>query len=98
MMNDKINLKCKEGTPFPELKHNQVVLNFAKIRTGEILKPNKEIYLGEGNIYQVFDSIEEAKKYARNIVQEDAEIECWILTGKEKAVCYVNKFEEKDFS
>ncbi len=96
-LDNKIDLSLAEMTKFPILSDNQVAINFAKTQTGHVLKLNKELYLGEGDIYQIFDSIKEAKKFARTTIQADSEIECWIMTGKDKAVFYINSFEEKEF-
>ena len=34
---------------------------------------------------------------SQKVIQEDTEIECWMMTEKNKAVCYINAFEEKEF-
>jgi len=96
-MDDKIELNLKEETKFPNLKSNQVVLNFAKVKTGHVLNLNMDLYLGEGEIYHVFDSLEEAIKFAKEKINEDSEIEGWIMTEKDKAVKYINSVEEKEF-
>jgi len=96
-MDEKIDLNLKKETNFPELKLDQVALNFAKLATGHVLKLNKELYTGEGEIYQVFDSLQIAKNYAKDITRVDSSIECWILKEKNKAIFYVSSIEEKEF-
>ncbi len=93
----KIELNLREETKFPDLQPNQVALNFVKIKTKERLNLNMELYLGEGPIYHTFDSITEASKFAKKKINENSEIECWIMTGKNKTVKYINSFEEKEF-
>lgn len=97
-MDDKIKLNLKEETKFPDLESEQVALYFAKVKTGHVLNLNMELYLGEGFIYHVFDSIGRANKFAKNKINEDPEIECWIMTEKNKTVKYINSFEEKEFN
>ena len=87
----------KEETRFPNLKPNQVALNFAKVKTGQVLNLNMELYLGEGEVYHVLDSIEEAIKFAKEKINEDSEREAWIMTEKNKTVKYINSVEEKEF-
>ena len=96
-MDEKIDLNLKKEIKFPELKPNQVALNFAKLATGHVLKINKELYIGEGEIYQVFDSLEIAKDYAKNMINEDSSIECWIMNAKDKAIFYISAMVEKEF-
>ncbi len=95
-MDDKIDLNLKDERRFPELKQNQVAMNFAKVDTGHVLKINKDLYTGEGEIYQVFDSLKTAKNYAKEKTNEDSSIECWIMTEKNKAIFYINSSEEKE--
>jgi hypothetical protein len=94
-MDDKIDLNLKEATAFPKLIHHQVALRYTQKYTGHLLKSDKALYLGEGDMYQVFHSMHEAKEFARIAVQEDLEIECWIMTARDKAVFYINSVEER---
>ena len=96
-IDDKIELNLKEETKFPELYPNQVAINFVKLETGRVLDVNMELYSGEGEIYHVFDSIEDAQEFARNKIKEDSEIECWFMSEKNKAIGYINSIEEKEF-
>jgi hypothetical protein len=96
-LDEKLNLNLKQETPFPELNRTQVALNFAKLDTGHLLKVNKELYQGEGEIYQVFDSFQIAKEYTVKIIQEDPSIECWVMNEKNNAIFYLSSIEEKDF-
>lgn len=95
---DQIELNLNEITLFPVLKNKQVAVSLAKTKTGQVLRTDKELYLGEGEIYSTFDTVEEAKKYANKIVCENEDIECWILTDKDKAVHYISKSEKKEFT
>ncbi len=96
-IDDKIELNLKEETKFPTLKTNQVALNFLKLGTNQVLNINMELYSGEGEIYHVFDSIEDARKFARNKIKENSEIECWIISEKNKAIGYISSIEEEEF-
>ncbi len=94
---DEIELNLKEAISFPELEPTQFALNLAMIKTGQMLDLNKELYLGEGEIYHILESLEQAKAFARKSTQENSEIEAWILTEKEKAIMYISSSEEKEF-
>jgi hypothetical protein len=94
-VDDKVGLNLKTKTPFPEMEAGQVALFFVEAKTGHLLKPNKKWYLGEDEIYQVFDSLEEGKEFAREAVREDSEVECTILTGRDKAVFFVGLLGEE---
>ena len=74
-MDDKIDLNLKEATTFPKLNDNQVAVNLIKMKTGHLLKLDKELYIGEGEIYHVFDSVEIAKEFAKKSIEEDSEID-----------------------
>lgn len=92
-IDDKIALNLKKEIRFPELELNQVALHFASYATGHVLKPNKELYLGEGEIYMVFDSIEEAKDYAREAIRNDPGIECIVRDAPENLVFIIDPKE-----
>jgi hypothetical protein len=99
-MDDKVGLNLKKETPFPDpiaigLEAGQVVLFFTEAKTGITLKPNKKWYLGEGEIYHVFDSLEEGKEFAREAVRADSEVECTILAARDKAVFFVGLLGEE---
>ncbi|GEM_PF-3527486 len=87
----------KEEIKFPKLEPNQVALFLAKLKTGHILNLDKELRLGKGEIFHIFNSLEEAKEFARKIIQENSEIESGIFTKKDKLIFYINSFEEKEF-
>lgn len=97
-VDDKIELNLKEATRFPKLKQNQVALHFTKIKTGHPLDLNLEAYPGEGEIYHVFDSIEEASTFAREKITNDSEMEGWIMMEENKAVKYIGSAEETEFN
>ena len=96
-MDDKIKLNLKEETKFPDLEPNQIALYFTNLKTGQKLNLNMEVYLGEGEIYHVFNSSEEANAFAKNRIKEFPVVECWMMTEKNKVIKYLNSIEEKEF-
>jgi len=89
-MDDKIELNLNEETKFPDLEPDQV-------KTGHVLNLSMELYLGEGEIYHVFNSLKEAINFAKEKINEDSEIESWIMAEKNKAIKYITSVEEKEF-
>lgn len=89
-IDEKIDLNLKEETKFPQLNDCQVAVSFASVEKGKLLNLSDEIYVGVGDIYHVIDTIEEAKIFAKEKIQGNPDLECWIIIEKDKAICYLN--------
>ena len=59
----------------PKLKHGQVSLVRADINTGHVLKTNNELSLGQGDTFEIFDSLELAEAYIKERLTERNDIE-----------------------
>ena len=97
-MDSKIQLNLKSKTEFPNLKDNQVALTLAEMTSGQLLNTDKNMYLGEDHLYHIFDSLEDAKEFAKTTIVNNPKLESWIMTHKDTAIFYLNKNEEKNFS
>ena len=94
---DYIELELKDETKFPILNENQVVLTLEEVSTGKRLNLNQELYSGEGEIYRLFDNLEKAKKFAKIIIETNANIACWILADLDKALSYIAINDVREF-
>jgi hypothetical protein len=59
----------------PKLKPRQVSLIRADINTGHVLKTNNELYVGQGETLEIFDSIELAETFIKERLTERDDIE-----------------------
>ena len=98
VVDKETELNVKQPIQFPKLKEGQVALIHALLQTGHVLKIDKQLYLGVGEIHLVFETLEEAKDYARKTVKENAEIECCIMSKKDTPLFYVGTQEERDYT
>lgn len=90
-------LELKKSLELPTLESNQVALYFAKVRSGQIVNTQLELYVGQGEIYHVYDSMEQAKEIGRKIIKENDLLECWITYGKDKASYHIYSGGEEMF-
>lgn len=57
----------KEDTKItkPKLKENQIVAMFCNSKYGQVLTTNKNLFTGWGNVYQIFENKEDARKFLK---------------------------------
>lgn len=83
----------------PILKENQFAVGKAKYATGHVLKNDGSFFLTGENInemYEIFENYEDAKNFVIEKVNENHEIECWIINSKgEHMFTYDQKGERK---
>jgi hypothetical protein len=96
-LDEVIKLNLRSGITFPTLQGSQVALNFVKAIDGEYLNISMDEYMEGDDVYLIFDSLNDAKEFAVNIINAHPEIECWIKPEREKAVFFVNVNEQKEF-
>lgn len=70
------NMLKKEGTQLikPKLKKNEIAIIFCNRKYGQILTTDKNLFIGWGNVYHIFENEEEAKKFVE-IEAKDENIE-----------------------
>ena len=63
----------KEDTEIkkPKLKENQIAAMFCNSKYGQVLTTNKNIFTGWGNVYQIFESKEDAKRFMKKESTDD---------------------------
>ncbi len=86
---------------YPNLGKNQFAVGTAKLATGHVLKKDGSYFLAGdeiSEIYEVFDSYEEAKKIVVDRVSEKSEIECWIIDSEGKHLFTYDRNGERKFS
>ncbi len=69
----------------PVLQKNQFAVGKAAYATGHVLRNDGLIFKnGEdlNEMYEVFNSYEEAKKFSLQKIKSNPEIECWIVDSK----------------
>jgi hypothetical protein len=75
----------------PLIKDFQYTLIHAERSTGILLTLDGERFTGIGELYKVFDSIEEAEIYAINKVDTEPTIECAIYDSQGKPAKIIRK-------
>ena len=77
---------------FPELKPNHVVLLRADKKTGHVLDEKLFLALEENQkTFTLFESLDEAKVFAQNLLSNNPEIELVIYSNKEDVLFYSNE-------
>jgi hypothetical protein len=71
---------------FPKIHHPQVALAYAESRTGIVLCLDGKRFTGAGEQFMVFGSLELARAYATQKVQDCVEIECAIYDADGKGI------------
>ena len=71
---------------FPTLKPGQYVVVMCEIATGIVLRVDGRRFIGSGEKYPVFGSLDEARRYSETTIKEDPTAECWIQDAKDKTV------------
>lgn len=74
-----------------KLEDHQFVVGHVQALTGKILKVDMTVYIGEGDRYFVFDTKGEAIQYMTRAIEEDPEIECFMVNANEETVMYLDK-------
>lgn len=97
-LNDKMDLRLKPGLEFPPLTDGEVVLTFAVLESGSPLKPDFTPFSGQGEFYLTFPNQAAAIEFAKEKVEENPKVECWIRREKNVADYYVSKSREMAFS
>ena len=79
----------------PKLKPGQVSLIRADINTGHVLKTNNELYLGQGDTFEIFDSIELAETFIKERLTEKVDIEYVIYDSNSKPIVMWDRKEKR---
>ena len=69
----------------PYLKENQFAVGKAQFSTGTVLKNDGTIYNSGQSVsemYEIFESYQEAETFVLKKIEGDPEIECWIVNAK----------------
>ena len=89
--------ECKPGirreTTCMDMKLNtgQFAVVFAEARTGIILTPKGDRYLGSGESHQVFDSEPQAVAFAESFVERHPDCECSIRDSNGSHLSFIRK-------
>ena len=77
----------KEDTEIkkPKLKENQIAAMFCNSKYGQVLTTNKNIFTGWGNVYQIFENKEDAKKFFKKESTDD-KIEIHFYNSKYESI------------
>lgn len=81
--------------PPPKLKQGQVSLIRADLNTGHVLKTNDELYLGQGDTFEIFDSVELAESFVKERLTEKVDIEYVIYNSNADPILYLSKNEKR---
>jgi hypothetical protein len=65
----------------PILKKNQIAIMLCNRKYGQVLTTEKNVFTGWGNVYQIFESEKEARKFTE-IESKDEKIEIYIYNSK----------------
>lgn len=60
----------------PQVESYQFIVGHAELAAGHVLKPDRSLYLQEGEVYLIFDSKNEAMNYMVKTIEDHPEIEC----------------------
>lgn len=69
---------------FPELASHQYAVGRAELATGHVLKRDGSLFQQDedfNEIFDIFNSLEEAKAFAELKTELNPELECWIINA-----------------
>jgi hypothetical protein len=84
----------------PSLNENQFAVGRAALATGNVLRNDGEIFKAGENInelYEVFESYDDAIEFSLQKIKNNPEIECWIADSKGNHVISFDKNGERKF-
>lgn len=83
---------------YPKLLEHQLAIAQAEFSTGHVLNKNGSLYLAGNDIndvYEKFDSYDQAKEFVIKKVQNNPEVECWIIDYKGQTIFAYDKNGER---
>lgn len=84
----------------PNLNENKCSVLIAEVATGHIFKKDLTLFLKEQNesdLFQIFDSFQEAKNFALNFVETNPKFECVIYDWSGKALFVYDINGEREY-
>jgi len=81
-----IDFIASKQAKFPILQANQVAVLFTDKATGHILNMEFEVYIGLSDVYHIFESKNEALKFASSKIQENPEFEYSLMKEEGSAL------------
>jgi hypothetical protein len=85
----------------PYLKDKQFAVGKAELATGHVLRNDDSLYMtGQelNDMYEIFESYDEAKEFSLRKIKAKPEIECWIVDSKGNHVITYDKNGERKYS
>ncbi len=82
-------------TEVPKLNPGQVTLLRCDVNTGHVLKMNGELYKQTGDIYQTFDSIDDAERFISTALLDNPELEFVVYGHEGEPLLNWNRLEKK---
>jgi hypothetical protein len=71
---------------FPKLQVGQYAVLHAEVNTGIVLKNDLQRFTGSMDVWQIFDSLESARKHAMTEVSTTPSVECAIYDFQRKYI------------
>jgi len=71
---------------FPKLLSGQHAVVRAEVSTGIVLRDDRQWHIGSGELWQVFDSLDSARKFAAAEVSSHPTVECGIYDFRQKHI------------
>jgi hypothetical protein len=84
----------------PFLKDNQFAVGKAQLSTGHVLRNDGAKFLNGqsiNNMYEIFESYEEAEIFVLNKINDYPEIKCWIVNAKGEHIITYDYGGERKF-
>ena len=79
----------------PAMKSFQFAVGHSNISSGHVLKTDRTVFLGEGEVFLIFDTEREANDYMQDRVSREPEIECWVEDSSGRHIRTLNKNGER---
>lgn len=81
-----------------KLNQNQFAVGQADVLTGHLL--NKDLTLNlntenSNNIFEIFENLDEALEYAKKKIEENPNVEYWIINSKNETIFFESAFKNK---
>lgn len=72
--------------PFPIVSSTQFVVLQVELNTGVLLTVDGNRFVGEGDCYRIFESLDVARIFSKHTVNSNPEIECVIQNHSEQVI------------
>lgn len=80
----------------PKLSPGQYSLLQVDVNTGHVLQTNGELFVGNGEIFKLFNDLSKAQEFVDSQIEKNDNLEFVIYDYNGKGILLINRFQKKE--